>query len=126
VSVAEWTPRSAAGPHEGDKRGLLGFGHGQFAGGEEHHGRIVPQVLGREGRDILRGRDLEAAGRLADLLEHGLGGRYDLVPVAGRVGEIEDAVGPALGVRGRSGERRAERDRKPPGSSGIARGNTTS
>src|ERR1700678_3507970 len=80
---------AAAGSHEVDQRGPLRLAHGRFAGGEEHHGTVAPQVLRGEYRHVLGRCDFESRRRLAELLQYLPGRRDDLVAVTGRVGEIE-------------------------------------
>ena len=81
---------AAAGAHEIEQCRLLRRAHRQFAGGEEHHRAVAAQIFRREYRDVLARRDRESVVR-ADLLEHRLRGRNDLVAVTGRVGEVEKA-----------------------------------
>jgi hypothetical protein len=99
---------AAAGPYEVEQRRLLRFAHRQLARGEEHHRPIAAQIFRRENRHILGRRHRKAVPR-ADLFEHRLRRRDDLVPVAGRAGEIEQARILRLRWLWEEGEQRGQR-----------------
>ena len=64
--------KATTSAHEVEQSRLLRIAHRQLAAGEEHHGRIAPQAVGREFGNIFRPRDLEHAGHLAEPLQNGL------------------------------------------------------
>src|SRR5262249_18000208 len=82
---------------------LLSIAHGQFAGGEEHHSAVTLQILGGENGDVFRRRYFEA-GRRAALFQDILRSWNDVVPIAGRMGEVQEPAGSLLGVQGRDRE----------------------
>ncbi len=81
------TEKTMSRPNKGDERSLLSIAHGQLAGRVEHHRCIAPEVLGREFRKALRRSDVGQA--FSDLSEDCLRRRNGLVPIAGRVRDIE-------------------------------------
>src|SRR5262245_27438989 len=90
--------KTTAPPNEIDEGPLLRAAHGQFTRRAEHHGPLVPQVLGRERCDVLGRSDFETSRR-TDLVEDIPGSRNDLMAVPGRMGEVENAARPILSAR---------------------------
>lgn len=90
----------AARAHEVEKRHLLHTAHWDFAAREEHHRCVLLEILGRKFRQVFRCDDLEGTGSRSKLRQDCPGKRDDVVPIASRVGEIENAFGRALRASG--------------------------
>src|SRR6266852_3665239 len=106
------TEEPAARAHKVEKSCLLGAAHRKLSGCVEHHGGVALEVFGRKFRRVFRSSDFKHTGILSKLCQDFLGKRYDVMPVAGRVCEIEDALELALRTRAeRSDCRRAAEKR---------------
>ena len=64
-----------------------------------YHRGVALEIFGRKFRHVLRCNDFKNTRTASKLRQDGLGKRDDLVPVAGRVCEIEDARRRALRMR---------------------------
>src|SRR6266436_1559942 len=93
------TEEPTARAHKVEKSCLLSAAHWKFSGCVEHHGGVALEVFGRKFRCVFRRSDFKHAGIPSKLAQDCLGKRYDVMPVAGRVCEIEDALELALGTR---------------------------
>src|SRR5882757_504126 len=106
------TEEPTAGAHKVEKSCLLSAAHRKFSGCVEHHRGVALEVFGRKFRRVLRCSDLKDTGIASKLCQDCLGKRYDVMSVAGRVCEIEDALQRALCTRAeRSDGRRAAEER---------------
>src|SRR5215469_1198469 len=94
------TKKTVTRADEVRERMLLSIAHGQFAGGEEHHGPVKLQILGCEDGDVFRRRYFEA-GRRADLFQDVPRSWNDVVSIAGRMGKVQEPGGSLLGARRR-------------------------
>src|SRR2546430_2757074 len=95
VNAEEATARA----HKVEKSHLLDAAHRNFTACVEHHGGVPLEVSGRKFRDVFRCNDFKGTGIPSKLRQDCLGKRYDVVPIAGRVCEIEDTLWRALCTR---------------------------
>src|SRR5258707_6258528 len=86
------TEEPAARAQKVEKSCLLGAAHRKFSGCVEHHRGVALEVFGRKFRRVLRCSDFKDTGIASKLCQDCLGKRYDVMSVAGRVCEIEDAL----------------------------------
>src|SRR5262245_15967874 len=108
IGCAMRAEKTAPGPDEVEERRLLRVAHRQLAGGVEHHSRVTGELLGRELSHVLRHGDVEQPGTSSKLSQDRLRQRDSVVPIAGRVGAIEDAV--LLRARGKRPRDRAAKE----------------
>src|SRR5262245_36155036 len=87
---------ATAPAHKVEQRRLLRVAHGNFAGCVEHHRGVPLEVSGRKFRRVVRCDDLKGAGIPSKLHQYRTGKRYHVVPIAGRMCEIENAFWRAL------------------------------
>src|SRR5262249_16905808 len=91
--------KATAPSHKVEKRRLLGVAHGNFAGCVEYHRGVPLEVSGRKFRRVVRCDDFKGTGIPSQLHQYRTGKRYHVVPIAGRMCEIEDAFWRALCTR---------------------------
>src|ERR1700752_532128 len=101
---------ATAPAHKVEKRRLLGVAHGNFAACVEHHRRVPLEVSGRKFRCVVRCDDFKGTGIPSELHQYRTGKRYHVVPIAGRICEIEDAFWRALCTRVDSSDCRCAAD----------------
>src|SRR3954471_10187848 len=102
------TEKPTARTHEVEKSCLLRVAHWKFSGCVEHHRGVALEVFGRKFRRVFRCSDFKDTRIASKLGQDCLGKRYDVMPIAGRVCEIEDALWRAIRMRAeRSDCRRA-------------------
>src|SRR6201998_3723408 len=83
--------KPTARAHKIEKSRLLGGAHRKFSCRVEHNRGVALEVFSRKFGCVFRGSDFERTGIVSKLCQDCLGKRYDFMPVAGRVCEIEDA-----------------------------------
>src|ERR1700730_15873106 len=83
------TEEPTARAHKVEKSFLLSAAHRKFSGCVEHHRDIALKFLGRKFRRVFSCSDFKYTGITSKLGQDCLGKRYNLMPLAGRVGEIE-------------------------------------
>src|SRR5258708_26870915 len=106
------TEEPTARSHKVEKSCLLSAAHRKFSGCVEDHRGVAPEVFGRKFRRIFRCSDFKHTGIPSKPCQDCLRERYDVMPVAGRAREIEDALQRALCTRAaRSDCRRAAEER---------------
>src|SRR5215510_12453237 len=88
--------KATAPAHKVEQRRLLRVAHGNFAACVEHHRRVPLEVSGRKFRRVVRCDDFKGTGIHSKLHQYRTGQRYHVVPIAGRICEIEDAFWRAL------------------------------
>src|SRR5882762_10509432 len=93
------TEEPTARAHKVEKSCLLAAAHRKFAGCVEHHRGVALEVFGRKFRRVFRCGDFKGTGIPSKLCQDCLGKRYSVMPIAGRVCEIEDALWRALCTR---------------------------
>jgi hypothetical protein len=86
------TEEPTARAYKVEKSRLLSAADRKFSGRVEHHRGVALEVFGRKFRCVFRGGDFKDTGIPSKLCQDLLGKRYDVMPVAGRVCEIEDAL----------------------------------
>src|SRR6266851_6006865 len=86
------TEEPTARAHKVEKSCLLSVAHRKFSGCVEHHRGVALEVFGRKFRRVLRCSDFKDTGIASKLCQDCLRKRYDVMAVAGRVCEIEDAL----------------------------------
>src|SRR5712671_6440920 len=86
------TEEPTARAHKVEKSCLLIAAHRKFSGCVEHHRGVAREVFGRKFRRVFRRSDVKYTGIASKLCQDCLGKRDNLMPVAGRVREIEDAL----------------------------------
>src|SRR5262245_7979149 len=91
--------KATAPSHKVEKRRLLGVAHGNFAGCVEYHRGVPIEVSGRKFGRVVRCDDFKGAGIPSELHQYRAGKRYHVVPIAGRICEIENAFRRALRTR---------------------------
>src|ERR1700722_2117042 len=93
------TEETAARAHKVEKSCLLRVAHRKFSGCVEHHRGVALEVFGRKFRRVFRCSDFKDTRIAFKLGQDCLGKRYNVMPVAGRVCEIEDALWRAIRMR---------------------------
>src|SRR5260221_9623397 len=106
------TEEPAARAHKVEKSCLLRVAHRKFSGCVEHHCGVALEVFGGKFRRVFRCSDFKDTRIASKLGQDCLRKRYDIMSVASRVCEIEDALWRALCMRAeRSDCRRATEER---------------
>src|SRR5215204_2882315 len=90
----------AARAHKVEKSCLLRVAHRKLSGCVENHRGVALEVFGGKFRRVFRCSDFKDTRIASELGQDYLGKRYDIMPVAGRVCEIEDALWRTLRMRG--------------------------
>src|SRR5689334_14934203 len=99
---------ATARAHKVEKCRLLDGAHRNFTGCIEHHSAVPVELSGREFRQVFRCDHFKGTRILSKLDQDCLRKRYDIVPIAGRVCEVEDTFWRTLCPRvERSDDRRA-------------------
>src|SRR5260221_5931893 len=83
------TEETTARAHKVEKGCPLSAAHRKFSGCVEHHRGIALEVFGRKFRRVFRCSDFKYTGITSKLGQDCLRKRYNFMPVAGRVREIE-------------------------------------
>src|SRR4051794_34726791 len=86
------TEEPAARAYKAEKSSLLRVAHRKFSGCVEHHRCVALEVFGRKCRRVFRCSDFKATRIASELGQDCLRKRYDIMPVASGVCEIEDAL----------------------------------
>src|SRR4051812_4305014 len=94
------TEEPAARADKVEKSCLLRVAHWKFSACVEHHRGVALEVFGGKFRRVFRCSDFKDTRIASKLGQDCLRKRYDIMPVAGRVCEIEDAPWRALRTRG--------------------------
>src|SRR5829696_2954800 len=93
------TEEAAARAHEVEDSRLLRIAHRKFSRRVEHHRGVALEVFAGKFRRVFRCSNFKGTRIASEPGQDCLGKWYDIVPVAGRVREIEDARRRALRMR---------------------------